>query len=153
MSVSQSQIPKKLWTLEQIKEIAKKYGMEDYVSSTKNTALFYDNKEDIEKYFQEESITLRANKEFEECAEKTKYVRTYDDYLKLIEKYPTIKAQVEKVHGGKEAFAQYSALAKKEKWRIYRNKIGGLSFQNAALPIEKNELSWGVRVDNLTKDR
>jgi hypothetical protein len=150
-SLSFSQTPKKLWTLKEVKEIAKKYGMEDYVSETKNTALLYDKKEDIERYFQLESQTLKATKEFKECSEKTMYVRTYDDYLKLIEQYPTVKAQVEKTHGGKESFVKYNELAKKEKWRIYRNASGGLSFQNAALPIEPQELQWGKRVDNLPK--
>ena len=146
-----SQVMKKLWTVEQVKSIAKKYGMEDYVSDTKNTALLYDKKEDIEKYFQEESKVKQRIKEFKEYSEKTKYVRTYDDYLKLLEQYPTLKAQLEKSQGGSEEYAKYNAEAKKEKWRIYRNASGGLSFQNAALPIEPQELQWGKRVDNLPK--
>jgi hypothetical protein len=148
-SLMYSQNQKKLWTLEQIKEIAKRYGMEEYVSKTRNTALLYEKKEDVEEYFKEESELFKREKIFQAFSERTKYIRTYDDYLNLLKQYPIVEAEVEKTHGGKEAFSKYNEIAKKEKWRIYRNKSGGLAFRNAAFPIEAGELNFGKRVDNL----
>jgi predicted RND superfamily exporter protein len=150
---SYGQVSKKLWTVEQVKLIAKKYGMEEHISDKRNTALLYYKKEDIENYFQKQSEVLQRNKEFKEYLEKTKTVRNYDDYLKLVGQYPMLKAQLEKSQGGKIEYEKYNAAAKKEKWRIYRNTAGGLSFKNAALPVEGEELKWGKRVDDLTWEK
>jgi hypothetical protein len=147
-----SEKPKQLWTLEQVKEMAKKYNLQDSITTTKRFFLVYVNKQFIDKYLQDEAKAIRAKAELRIYLEKTKSVRTYEDYTNLVNSLPTIREGIVSMHGGEFKHQIYVRDALKFKWRIYRKDQGALSFERADLPFSEDELSWGVRLDTLAKD-
>jgi hypothetical protein len=146
-----AQKPKQLWTIEQVKEMAKKYNLQDSITSTKRFFLIYVNKDDIEKYLREESKAIRAKAELYTYLEKTKYVRTFDDDVNLINSLPTVRETIVASRGGEFKHQLYIRDARKFKWRIYRSEKGALSFERADEPISEDELKWGKRLDTLPK--
>jgi hypothetical protein len=144
--------PKQMYTLVEVKEMAKKYNLQDSITSTKRFFLLYFDKNGIEKYLQEESKAIRAKVELLTYLEKTKYVRTFDDDVNLINSLPIIREGIVKSRGGEFQHQLYIRDARKFKWRIYRNEKGALSFERADEPILEHELKWGKRIDNLAKE-
>ena len=143
--------PKQLWTIEEVKDMAKKYNFQDSISSTKRNFLVYLDKKGIEKHFMDEVKVRQHRNEMKTYLEKTKYVRTFDDDNNLLNSYPTVRAQTVKGRGGEIKHLEYIKAARKYQWRIYRNSIGGLAFYRADQPVMKSESDWGQRIDNLPK--
>ena len=141
--------PAPKWTIEQVREMAKKYNLQDSISSTNRYFLIYTDKKNIEKYLQEESTAIRETREMKTYLEKTKFVRTFDDDIRLLDAYPSVRAIIVKMRGGEFAHKKYIASAQKYKWRIYRNNQGGLAFERADLPVTESETKFGQRIDNL----
>jgi hypothetical protein len=139
------------WTIEQVKEMARKYGIEDSISPTKRHFLVYFDKSSIEKYLQKESKAVQAKKEYKAYLSATSKVRTFEDDIKLLEQYPSVKADVVKMHGGDIGYKQYVTKSSKYKWRIHRNSQGGLYFERADLPTTNEEKQFGQRIDNLPR--
>lgn len=141
--------PEPKWTIEQVREMAKKYNLQDSISYTNRYFLIYVDKIKVEKYLQEESTAIRETKEMKEYLEKTKFVRTLDDDIRLLNSYPSVKAAIVKMRGGEAGHRRYVQQARKYQWRIYRNNQGGLAFERADLPITESEKKFGQRIDNL----
>jgi hypothetical protein len=141
-----------LWTVDQVKEMAKKYKLQDSVTASNRFFLVYENKQTIDNYLKEESEAIKAIIDLHKYLSKTKYVKTYEDYVKLVNSFPTIRASVVKAHGGEVKHQKYIAAALKFKWRIYRKEQGALSFERADLPVSEAELTWGKRIDTLVKE-
>ena len=139
---------KPLWSVEQVKEMAKKYNLHDSISATKNNLLLFMTKEQIENYFKDEFKNRHLIKESKEYRSKTKDVRNYKDFLNLLAQYPTMKAKAELSHGGKDGFEKYNRDALNIKWQIYRSNDGGLTFINPASKCA-TDLSKLQRLDNL----
>ena len=144
--------PKQLWTLSQVKQMAIKYNLQDSITASKRFFLLYFDKNGIEKYLQEESKAIRAKAELLMYLDKTKYVKTFDDDVNLINSLPTIREGIVKSRGGEFQHQLYIRDARKFKWRIYRNEKGALSFERADEPISEYESKWGKRIDTLAKE-
>ena len=147
-----SEKPKQLWTLQQVKEMAKKYNLQDSITPSNRFFLIYVDKKSIDTYLKEESEAVKAKVELMTYLDKTKYVRTYEDYVNLVNALPTIREGIVAMHGGEFKHQIYIRDARKYKWRIYRKAQGALSFERADLPVSENELKWGKRIDNLPKE-
>jgi hypothetical protein len=143
--------PKKMWTISEIKEMAKKYNLQDSVVLPRNAFLVYLNRKTLDFYLKRQSAQARENQEWFEYSAKNQYVRTFDEDAKLVELYPTIRASIVKSRGGEKAHQEYIAAARQYQWRIYRNSDGGLAFFRADQPIEEREFQYGKRIDNLQK--
>ncbi len=145
----QKRYPEDLWTVEEVKKMAEKYNLQDSVSATKNTMLLSSTKEQIDQYFQKLYKFRNETNEYNSFKEKTKFVRTYDDYFKLVESMPLIKADMIQGIGGVEKYTIYKKDAAKHKWRIYRSIKGELNFVKAEINISEREKKLGQRIDNL----
>ena len=148
------QLPSKLeqlWTINQVKDMSKKYNLQDSVVLKRYSFLLYTSKENMEKYFHREAKAIQLNAEFSAYLSKTKYVRNHDDYEKLLNFFPNVKTDIVKSYGGEQGFNEYVKEARKYKWRIYRNPKGGLGFWRSDTNITQEELKFGKRVDNLPK--
>lgn len=140
---------KKLWTIAEVKVVAKKYNFEDSVTLPRFTVLQYLDKKNMEYYIKINSESAQKNKQWTEYLKKTQFVRTFDDYAKLVESYPLVRQAIVKTRGGEQAHQDYIASAKRYRWRIYRNTDGGIGIYRADSPIGSTELQWGQRIDNL----
>jgi uncharacterized membrane protein len=144
---------KQLWTLEQVKAMAKKYNYQDSISEKKNNLLLYMTKEQIEEHLSSEFNIKEYRKEMNTYLANTKNVKNYDDFLKLINSLPRVKKQLVKLEGGEASFEKKINDAKQYKWRIYRNPEGALSFFRADTKIITSELKNGKRIDNLPQSK
>jgi hypothetical protein len=153
-SVSYSQERRKPQrTVIELTEIAKKYGMEAMVPALKNSTLLYDDMSQVEQYFQKQSIPYKMNLEYIEFSQKTGNIRTQKEYFDLMDKYPLMKKGFMEAHKWDiKAYNEYVNNVAKVKWRIYRDKFGGVSFYKADTKVAKSELSDGQRIDNLPKE-
>ena len=145
---------KQLWTLAQVKEMAKKYNLQDSVVLKKYNFLLYTKKRSVEKYFQKEAKEIQIREEFKTYLSKTKNVRTYKDYENLLNSFPNVKQAIAQSQGGEVAFDKYLKESSKYTWRIYRNKDGGLGFYYANEAIDEEEANYAKRcqrIDNLPK--
>ncbi|MDZ7876047.1 MAG: hypothetical protein U5L45_00170 [Saprospiraceae bacterium] len=142
---------KKLWTIEQVQEMAKKYNLQDSVLLPRKAFLVYLSKKNIDAHLQRMSASVKADKDWSEYFAKTKDVRTFDEDAKLVEVYPAVRAAIVKMRGGEQAHQKYKMSASKYKWRIYRDNNGALAMFRADQPVEAREFQYGVRVDNLQK--
>jgi hypothetical protein len=143
---------KRIWTLAQVQEMAKPYNMEGEISETKNNALMYFTKEQLIEYFKEESKTRKDIAEFELFVKKTKYVKTVEDYYRLINSIPSVREDfVKKIFKSEAKYVSNYEKAMKLKWRIYRNDKGEMSFYQADTPVTPIEHTKGVRQDKLPK--
>jgi hypothetical protein len=139
-------------TIAELTEIAKKYGMENQVS--KNTALIYYDRKFVEQHFQNESHAQKSSNESDKFLEKTINVRTYKDFFNLMDASPFVKEGFLKSHNwNEETYRKYVDSFSKYKWRIYRDRFGGISFYRADTKLSKEELSQGKRIDYLPKIR
>ena len=141
--------PKALWSLEEVKQMAKKYDVQDCVSAEKNTYLLYVDKKNLDAYFAQEAKAQKKRAESNAYLQKTKFVRTFEDHDNLINAYPSVRANIVKSRGGEEKHQEYIKAACQYKWRIYRNVHGGLAFYRADEPVMGSEAEWGQRIDNL----
>lgn len=153
IAISQNGLPPRKWTVAQVKEMAKKYNMQDEVSEKNNVILLSLEKEQVESWLKRQYNVKVQRDKFDAYGKETKTVRTYQDYLNLLEKHPYVRAAIVKNRGGEEVFKKDTKEALKLNWRIYRNANGGLAFERDDRPISSQELSWGQRLDNLPKDR
>jgi hypothetical protein len=145
-------LSKKLWTLSQVKEMAKSYNFQGEISETKNNGLLYLTKEQLIEYFNEESKTRKNIAEFEIFIQKTKYVTTVEDYYRLINSIPSVREDfVKKIFKSEQKFISNYEKAMKLKWRIYRNNKGEMSFYEADKPVGSEEHMKGTRQDKLSK--
>ena len=142
---------KQLWTLEEVKEMAKKYNFQDSIGSGKNTLLLYIDKRGIEKYFQQQAKAIQIHNEFKAYLSKTINVRNFEDLEILLNSFPNVKDAVVKSHGSENNYNKYMSEVYCYCWRIYRNKDGGLAFFRADEEITEHELNCGQRIDNLPK--
>ncbi len=150
---SQNKVSKKIWTVQQVKEMAKPYNLQDSVSETKNNLLLYMTKSEIVSYFNREVKYREFYKAYTYYREKSKSVRTYSDYFNLLDQVPLIKEDVIKSHGGEDNYAKFKQDALKYQWRIYKDTNQDLRFIRADTKVTPNELKIGTRVDNLPKSR
>ncbi len=148
----QKRYPEDLWTVEQVKQMAAKYNLQDSISATKNTLLLTMKKEEIEQYFQKVDKFRQETIVYKSFQAKTKLVRSYEDYFKLVESMPLIKDDVVQNLGGTEKYERYKKEVSKDKWRIYRDQAGNLRFFKASTVIKPAELKMGQRLDNLQKN-
>ena len=140
-------------TIEELATIAKKYGMEDMMPSLKNTTLIYDDINQVEQYFQKTYKAHQGGLEYADLMKKTINVRTQKEFFDLMDKYPLVKEGFMSAHKwDNKAYKEYVNNVSKVKWRIYRDKFGGLSFYRADTEVDKEELSQGYRIDNLPKE-
>jgi hypothetical protein len=142
---------KKLWTIAEVQEMAKKYNWQDSVILPKYASLVYLSKKNIEGYFQRRNLSAKKDHEWAEYLAKTKDVHTFDEDAKLIEAYPTVRAAIVKMRGGEAAHKAYIASARQFQWRIYRDNNGALAMFRADQPVEEREFQYGKRIDNLAK--
>ena len=145
---------KQLWTLSEVKEMAKKYNLQDSISLKKNSLLLYTKRSSIEKHFQQEAKMIQIHNEFRAYLAQTINVRNFEDYEILLDSFPNVKEAIVKSHGGQQAFNKYMQEACIFTWRIYRNKDGGLGFYRADLALDEEETEYAKncqRIDNLPK--
>ena len=145
----QKRYPEDLWTVEEVKKMAEKYNLQDSVSATKNTMLLTFSKSEIDEYFKEVYKYRAETTEYKKFNEKTKFVRSIDDYYTLVESMRIVKNDVVKSIGGIEKYAMNKKNTKKYTWRIYRNSNGDLRFVRNDTPVNENEKKLGHRIDNL----
>lgn len=144
---------KQLWTLEEVKEMAKKYNLQDSVGPKKNNFLLYTKRRSIEKYFQQVTKDIQMREEFKAYLAKTKNVRTYEEFENLLNSFPNVKAVLVESQGGEDNYKKYMKESRNYTWRIYRNKDGGLAFFRADEAITEGEFQCGQRIDNLPKTK
>ncbi len=148
-SQNQKRYPTDLWTINEVKKMAEKYNLQDSVSATKNTMLLTFSRSEIDEYFKEVYKYRTETTEYKQFNEKTKFVRSINDYYALVESMPIIKNDVVMSMGGIEKYAMNKKNTKKYTWRIYRNANGDLSFVKDNSPIQENEQKLGQRIDIL----
>ncbi|MBL7818411.1 MAG: hypothetical protein JNL70_25595 [Saprospiraceae bacterium] len=144
---------KKLWTIEEVKAVAQKYNFEDSVVLPRFKYLQYMDKVNMEYYIKENAKVAQSMREMLEYVKQTKYVRTFDDHEKLVNRYPSVREAMVKMRGGEEAHDCYVESANKYGWRIYRDSGGALTFLRADEPIDAEEYQYGQRVDNLPPEK
>ncbi len=142
---------KPLWTIDQVKQIAKKYGFEDSVTSPRFRFLLYLDKVKLEKHLKTNGENLKKNKEWSDYLTRTKFVRTFEDHAKLVDAYPTVRAALVKAYEGEDKYKLYLLSAQKYKWRIYCTPKGSLTFFRADEPISSKEAGRGMRIDTLPR--
>jgi hypothetical protein len=143
---------KKLWSLAEVKAMAKKYHLEDSVTLPKNEFLVYLSKKSLDNHFKREAEVAKKNFDWSEYLSKTKYIHTFEEDAKLMESYPAVRKAIVEMRGGEQAHQAYVAAAKKYQWRIYRDNTGGLAFFRADLPVNEREFHYGKRIDTLPKE-
>ena len=148
---AQDKFPGQLWTVKEVQEVGKKYEFQDEISTTKNNMLLFMPQRDIEKYFAKERETMLTKKEFALFRDKTKYVRTYEDYSNLVETYPRVRKLLVKSFGNEEGYQKEKNAHIKTKYRIYREDNGALKFVKAENEVSDSEHKMGQRIDNLPK--
>lgn len=116
------------FTLEEVKSIGAQYGLDSLVSIEKNSLLLYFTREELDAYFQKEKETRDGMKEYELYFERTKDVRSFDDYLALVSSLPVMKKKLIERKGGEEAFQKWAKERQKVKWHIYRDQKGVLTW-------------------------
>ena len=137
---------------QELEIIANQYGLGDMMPMLKNSNLLYANRADVETYFQRESKIKKRSLEFSSLMTKTQNVKTYKDFFNLLEKLPLVREEFLTSHKWTETdYQDYIKSCMKYKWRIYRSTFGGLSFYRADTKLGKEELTQGVRIDNLPK--
>lgn len=137
------------WSLEEVKNMVKKYNLQDSVTATKNNGLMYADKIEIEKWAKSWVRAIEQQKERESFFNETQKVRTRADYYKVLETHPLIKQQLVNMQGGEVNYEKHKAETLKTNWRVYRNKKGELAFLPANRPIRAEEKQNGQRIDNL----
>ena len=139
-------------TISELKLMGKKYGLEDYVSENNNQHLQYETKQDAENYFKQEYETREAIKETEQYLSKTRYVKTPEDWIKLVESMPKTKKELIQLAGSEEKYEAYKQELLCNEQRIYRMPGGCLIFMRYAIKEDKSILPKDViRIDNLPK--
>lgn len=139
------------WTLEEVKNMVKKYNLQDSVTTTNNNALMFFDKNEIEFWCQNRLTGIRERTIRERYFKDTEKVKSRVDYFKLLDNHPSIKQIIVEGHGGEDGFQKYKARVLKSDWRIYRNEKGELAFRPAKYPISEEEQHLGKRVDTLLK--
>ncbi len=139
------------WTLQEVKHIAEKYNLQDSVTMTRHNILLFLSKDEVEKYLQKMSGFYKKRKEQEIFLERTKYVRSYNDYFKLINSTPSVKKGWVDGFGSETKYNDFVKETLKSNWRIYRAENGQLKFFRADAKITKEELKSGLRIDTLPK--
>ncbi len=138
-------------TVEEAKQMAKKYDLEDSVSFTNNNILLFLTKEKAEKYLHNLSKAIKKRNEFDTFLNKTQYVKSYSDYFNLINSLPSVKKGWVDGFGSEKKYNDYVKETLKSNWRIYRTAKGELKFFKADTKITQSELKSGVRIDTLPK--
>lgn len=141
------------WTLDEVKNMVKKYNLQDSVTTTKNNGLMYKDKAEIEQWAQSWVKSNEERAEISAYFKDTEKVRSRADYFKLLDSYPTIKQKIVKSYGGEIGFQNYKETSLKAQWRIYRNEKGELAFRPANFPISEEEKCLGKRVDILPQQK
>lgn len=120
-------LPAKQLTMEQVRQIASKYGL-DSLADDHNSLLLYCSPEEVEQFFQNQKTSADRNRDINLYLQGTANVHSFEDDLKLIESLPTMKADWIKNKGGIEKFNQWVEKKRASKWHIYRDKNGGLIY-------------------------
>jgi hypothetical protein len=138
-------------TVEEAKQMAKKFNLEDSVSFKKNNILLFLPKEKAEKYLLSMSEGIKRNNEFNIFLNKTQYVKSYSDYFKLINSMPNVRKGWVDGFGSEKKYNDYIKETLKNNWRIYRTAKGELKFFRSDTKISQVELNLGKRLDTLPK--
>jgi hypothetical protein len=141
----------KLQTVEQVKNLAKKYGLQDKLQESEFTFLKNKSENTVNDYLKTRYTFELREEAVKKFRAKTLYVRTMKDYFELIEKDPTIREIEVKIYGGEEAYKNYFHEMIKYQYRIYRDTNGALSFFKKESPFRAQESISGTRIDNLAK--
>jgi hypothetical protein len=142
----------KLHTMEEVRQIAKEYNMEDLATEENNGSLMYFTKEQLHAYFAKAKKDRAGNQEFLSYQQRTRYVRSYQDYLNLLDSLPNMKASMIEADGGEEQFRLESAEMLKTQWHIFRSEEdGSLAWIHPTTDPSKISPVNGKRIDNLPK--
>ena len=109
-----------------MKEIATKFGLADSISPEKNSLLMYLTSEQLEERFQKEKEAIDIDQENRIFYEKTKEIRSFNDYIALINAFPLTRKGWVEAHGGESGYSAWVAEHDDVLWHIYRNKNGGI---------------------------
>ena len=140
-------------TISELKQIGKKYNLEELVSENLNQYLQYETKQDVEKYFKQEYEVRESIKDAHKYLNDTKFVKTPEDWIKLVESMPRVKQTIIESWGGKEKYDSYKQEILFNKQRIYRLPNGSLLFDRYSIKEDKATLPRDVvRIDNLPKN-
>jgi hypothetical protein len=133
------------FTFDEVRAIAAKYGMQDSITPEKHGLLKYFTAEDIEKFCIHVSKVNNRRKARGLFKEKTKDIRSFDDYVALIEQFPLLKEQEVEMQGGEAGYNKWVEASRSQKWHIYRDDKGVLYWIPAQW--DKGDLP-GERLDN-----
>ena len=134
---------------EQVKSMAKKYGLQDKLQE-KEMALLSDKPEKMVNDYLKKRYDFELREEsVKKFREKTLYVRSMKDYFELVEKNPTARQIEVNIHGGENAYKEYYKEMIKYQYRIYRYPNGALAFLKKESPKSPEESQFGQRIDNL----
>jgi|GEM_PF-5805306 len=136
------------FTLEEVKAIGAQYDLDSLVTMEKNSLLLYFTREELDDYFQKEKKNRDSNREYGVYFEKTKDIRSFDDYLHLINSLPIMKERLIERKGGEEGFQKWVEEQRKIKWHIYRDEKGVLTWVR---PKDDDGTIPGERIDNRRK--
>jgi hypothetical protein len=140
----EEKLPQKNFTIEQVKSVGAKYGLDSLVTEEKNSALTFFSEAELNNFFIKEKNTLDLRKETKSYLERTIWVNSFEDYLYLLDSLPLLKKSEIDAQGGLEKFDKYVDFMKKTKWHVYRFKEGGISFE---YPERDNGKQNGTRMD------
>lgn len=112
----------------QVKAVAAKYGLPDSISLETHGLLMYFAQEHLDAYFQRERAARELKAETAIFHERTKGVRSFDDYVALINAFPHTQKSFVNAHGGEKGFEAWKAGHKGVRWHVYRNEHGGVMF-------------------------
>ena len=134
-------------TWEQVQAVAKKYGLQDSITQNNSNGLVYMSLEVLEQYMIDTKKSVDAGKEMAIYFEKTKDIRTFDDYCKLMDALPNMKRMEVESYGGEAKHQQWVESRRNIAWHIYRDYKGMLTWvrpedDNRGIPIP------GERIDN-----
>jgi hypothetical protein len=137
-------MPQKHFTIEQVKSIGAKYGLDSLVTEEKNGALQFFPESDLNNYFKDQKNSLDYGEQAHSFLKRTIWVNSFDDYISLLDSLPLMKKNEIEGRGGIEKFNEHVDAMKKIKWHIYRFKEGGVAFE---YPERDKGQHIGTRMD------
>jgi hypothetical protein len=157
--VGQAKLPTQLWTLEELKVIAKPYSnVQDLLYYRKENGnyngLLFRTKDEIITYFERESKVRKRVEESKDFFKNTANIRSVKDYFELLDCHPNVKKNIAaSLLKNNSSFEEYKKDLTSITYHIYRANDGSVHF---ILPEEEKEenrpdLKEKKRIDNLPK--
>ncbi len=143
---------KQISTLAELKKIAAQFGVDELVGENTNKYLQFMPKADVETFFKKQAALKREPADLKLYFEATKSIKTAQDYVNLVNKYPVIKNSLISAIGSEQKFGEYCNFILKEPQKIYRHENGTIELVIDSYKESPEEAAKrGARLDNLPR--